>query len=89
MAGYTSNWLMYELDTNVRCIINGTSSYPIGQIMESKLRYPLMLTDNMATSRHTCITASNYYLGSINNLATPINKTSSYNMKIVYDILDG
>lgn len=83
------DWSMYEVDTNVRCIRSGTNGYPLGQIIESKLRYPLMLTDNMVSARHTCITASNYYLGSINNLSTPITKTSSYNMKIVYDVLDG
>ena len=84
-----SDWLVYELDTNVRCIRSGASSCPIGQIIESKLRYPLMITDCMSPYRQTSITASNYYLGSINNLAIPINKTSSYNMKIVYDVLDG
>lgn len=84
-----SDWWMYEVDTNVRCIRSSTNGYPLGQIIESKLRYPLMLTDNMVSSRPTSITASNYYLGSINNLSTPITKTSSYNMKIVYDVLDG
>lgn len=79
----------FEVDTNVRRLRNGYGFYPLGQIIESKLRYPLMLTDNMVLTRQTCITASNYYIGSINNLAIPINKTSSYNMKIVYDILDG
>lgn len=78
----------YELNTNVRCI-RPTNSYPIGQIIESKLRYPLMVTDNMLYNKYTSIVASNYYLGSINNLSTPITKTSSYNMKIVYDVLDG
>ena len=83
-----SDWLAYELDTNVRCV-RSIGGYPIGQIIESKLRYPLMVTDCMSQYRHTSITASNYYLGSINNLTTPINKTSQYNMKIVYDVLDG
>ena len=85
----TSEWLMYEVDANVRCLRNVSGNYPMGQIIESKLRYPLMITDCMSQYRQTNITASNYYLGSINNLAIPINKTSSYNMKIVYDILDG
>ncbi len=85
----SSEHLMYEVDTNVRCLRNPSGNYSIGQIIESKLRYPLMVTDNMNEYRYTSITASNYYLGSINNLAIPINKTSSYNMKIVYDILDG
>ena len=85
----TNDWRMYEVATNVRCIRSGTTTYPIGQIIESKLRYPLMVTDAMTSGRYTGITASNYYLGSINNLAIPINKTSSYNMKIVYDVLDG
>ena len=85
----TTDWHMYEVATNVRCIRRGDNGYPIGQIIESKLRYPLMVTDAMISGRGTCMTASNYYLGSINNLAIPINKTSSYNMKIVYDILDG
>ena len=90
---YSSNAneaLSYEVDTNVRCIRRGvTSSTSMGQIIESKLKYPLMLTDNGNQYSNTGITASNYYLGSINNLAIPINKTSSYNMKIVYDVLDG
>lgn len=84
----TSNLVTYELNTNSRCI-RTSEGYSIGQIIESKLRYPLMVTDNMIRYRHTSITASNYYLGSINNLSTPITKTSSYNMKIVYDVLDG
>ena len=89
ISSSTTDWLMYELNTNVRCIRSFTGNYPIGQIIESKLRYPLMVTDSMASNRHTCLTASNYYLGSINNLTIPITKTSSYNMKIVYDVLDG
>lgn len=89
VSSSTSDWLIYELDTNVRCIRSSIIGYPIGQIMESKLRYPLMINDCMSQYRQTSITASNYYLGSINNLAIPINKTSSYNMKIIYDVLDG
>jgi len=88
ISSYTDYRLVYELDTNVRCI-RSSSDYPIGQIIESKLRYPLMVTDSMTRYQHTSITASNHYLGSINNLSTPITKTSSYNMKIVYDVLDG
>lgn len=88
LYNYETNQVTYELDTNVRCFRN-KDSYPIGQIIESKLKYPLMVTDSMAQYRHTCIIASNHYLGSINNLSTPITKTSSYNMKIVYDVLDG
>ena len=88
VSSSASDWVMYELDTNVRCIRN-RNIYAIGQIMESKLRYPLMINDRMNRYGHTSITASNYYLGSINNLAIPINKTSSYNMKIIYDVLDG
>ena len=88
ISTYTGDFVTYELNTNVRCI-RTIEDYPIGQIIESKLRYPLMITDGMTRYRHTSITASNYYLGSINNLSTPITKTSSYNMKIVYDVLDG
>lgn len=87
VSSSTSDWVTYEINTNVRCI--RSSGYTMGQIIESKLRYPLMVTDNMTSGRYTSITASNYYLGSINNLTTPIIKTSEYNMKIVYDVLDG
>ena len=89
MGSSATDWWIHEVSTNVRCIRSVTNTYPIGQIIESKLRYPLMVTDAITSYRCTSITASNYYLGSINNLAIPINKTSSYNMKIVYDILDG
>ena len=61
----STDWWVFELDTNIRCIRSGTGSYSIGQIIESKLRYPLMVTDAMTSSRQTSITASNYYLGSI------------------------
>ena len=88
-SNYT-NTVVYEVDTNVRCIRRGlTTANSMGQIIESKLKYPLMVTDNGSLYNHAAITASNYYLGSINNLAIPINKTSSYNMKIIYDVLDG
>ena len=35
------------------------------------------------------LVGSNYYLGSINNLATPITKTSDFNMKIIYELTNG
>ena len=75
--------------TNNRRMVTNTSMYSYGKIIDSPLRYPSFLSDSGSYYGHVCMNNSNYYLASINNLSIPITKTSSYNMKITYDILDG
>ena len=75
--------------TNNRRMVTNTSIFSYGKIIDSPLRYPSFLSDTGPTGYNVCMNNSNYYLASINNLSIPIPKTSSYNMKITYDILDG
>ncbi len=63
-----------------------SSSRGRGILVDSNLRYPLAFYYNNDSSSNSGIMASNYYLGSINNLATPIVKTADFNMKIIYEI---
>ena len=90
----TSNYNLVQIIddddlTNNRRMVTNIGIYPYGKIIDSHLRYPSFLSDAGSTYAHVCMFNSNYYLASINNLSIPITKTSSYNMKITYDILDG
>ena len=58
---------------------------PMNKI-DSNLKHPLSFGFWNRNNSNTGIMASNYYLGSINNLSTPIVKTSDFNMKIIYEI---
>ena len=75
--------------TNNRRMVTTDNIYSYGKIIDSSLRYPSFLLDCGESSGHVCMFNSNYYLASINNLSTPITKTSQYNMKIIYDVLNG
>ena len=75
--------------TNNRRMVTTESMHSYGKIIDSPLRYPSFLSDSGSPYIHVCMNNINYYLASINNLSIPITKTSSYNMKITYDILDG
>ena len=68
-----------------RVITTYSNITPTNKI-DSNLKYPLSFGFWNRNSSNTGIMASNYYLGSINNLATPIVKTADFNMKIIYEI---
>jgi len=79
---------------------NGTSVRYIGDVVQymgspisilnSGIKYPISLAiyNGAGSSAKNGLTlqGSNNYLGSINNLATPVTKESGYTMKIIYDI---
>ena len=96
-AYYTENRSNYDIIqiidddnlTNNRRMTTNTTVYSHGKILDSPLRYPSFLADSGGNDGHVCMNNINYYLASINNLSIPIHKTSSYNMKITYDILNG
>jgi len=83
----TGDWNdFFELNTEKKKKGASSSNTYMGIKTETNLKHPLSFvhwTDNSTTSG---IMASNYYLGSINNLATPIVKTADFNMKIIYEI---
>lgn len=68
-----------------RIIATSSNTTPMNKI-DSNLKYPLSFGFWNSNSSNTGIMASNYYLGSINNLATPIVKTSDFNMKVIYEV---
>lgn len=61
-------------------------------ILNSGVKYPISLVNYSGSGSGSSgnnglsLQGSNNYLGSINNLATPITKESGYTMKIIYDI---
>ena len=94
LGGGDSNYSLTQIIddddlTNNRRMVTTGSIPPFGKIIDSPLRYPSFLSDNGGYYSHVTMFNSNYYLASINNLSIPISKTSSYNMKITYDILNG
>lgn len=81
-----SNYNFYELNIDKKRIGGASSNTSPGVKIETNLKYPLSFVNWNSGSNETGIMASNYYLGSINNLSTPIVKTSDFNMKIIYEI---
>ncbi len=75
-----------ELSLDKERIITTSSNITPTNKIDSNLKYPLSFGFWNSGSSNTAIMASNYYLGSINNLATPIVKTADFNMKIIYEI---
>ena len=77
---------------------NGTSVRYIGDvaqyigspisILNSGVKHPIFLAKSGGTFSGLTLQGSNNYLGSINNLATPIVKQSGFLMKIIYEILN-
>jgi hypothetical protein len=78
---------------------NGTSVRYIGDVWQymgspisisnSGIKYPISLAIyGSGTNTGLTIQGSNNYLGSINNLATPIVKQSGFLMKIIYEIFN-
>ena len=75
-----------ELSLDKERVITTSSNIAPTNKIDSNLKYPLSFGAWCGGSDNSAIMASNYYLGSINNLATPITKTSDFNMKIIYEL---
>ena len=97
--GYNSNttkhvntFVIYD-GTNIKFMSESVSSY-LGTIItpySTKIKHPILWCKKQASLANTdvgslTLMGTNYYLGSINNLATPIVKTADFNMKIIYEI---
>ena len=53
----------------------------------TKVKHPILWCKRQGPGNSgLTLMGTNYYLGSINNLSTPIVKTSDFNMKIIYEI---
>ena len=82
--------------TNIKFMsesMNGISdSYNLGTIItpySTKIKHPMLWCKRQGLENSgLTLMGTNYYLGSINNLATPIVKTSDFNMKIIYELTD-
>ena len=84
----TSSNSSIELSLDKDKILTTSNSYAPAIKINSNLKYPLSFGNWSRGSNKSAIIASNYYLGSINNLATPIVKTSDFNMKVIYEVTD-
>ena len=64
--------------------------YCLGTIItpySTKVKHPILWCKRQSSGNNgLTLMGTNYYLGSINNLATPIVKTADFNMKIIYEI---
>lgn len=76
----------FELNTEKKKMGASSSNFHMGIKTETNLKHPLSFVHWSENSTSSGIMASNYYLGSINNLATHIAKTADFNMKIIYEI---
>lgn len=81
-----SSQYIAELSLNKERITTTSNSYAPTIKIDSNLKYPLSFGFWNSGNSNSAIMASNYYLGSINNLATPIVKTADFNMKVIYEI---
>jgi hypothetical protein len=67
-----------------------TDKYYLGTIItpySTKIKHPMLWSKRHGSGDSgLTLMGTNYYLGSINNLATPIVKTADFNMKIIYEI---
>ena len=75
--------------TNIKFMSEKNNGF-LGTIItpySTKIKHP-MLWCRCHSSGNSGLTlmGTNYYLGSINNLATPIVKTADFNMKIIYEL---
>ena len=85
----TNTFIIYD-GTNIKFMSESSTSH-LGTIMtpySTKIKHPMLWAKRQITGGNSGLTlmGTNYYLGSINNLATPIVKTADFNMKIIYEI---
>ena len=75
--------------TNIKYLSESSSSYvgiPVNAF-SNKVLYPVSLVRRSSNSNSgITLQGTNYYLGTINNLSSPIVKSSDFNMKIVYEL---
>lgn len=98
--GYYSNssnpintFIIYD-GTNIKFMSEGISGMGdnsrLGTIItpySTKIKHPMLWAKRQSLNNSgLTLMGTNYYLGSINNLATPIVKTADFNMKIIYEI---
>lgn len=83
-----NTFIIYD-GTNIK-FMSESSSFNLGTIItpySSKVKHPILWCKKQgAGNSGLTLMGTNYYLGSINNLATPIVKTADFNMKIIYEI---
>ena len=92
--GYTSltkpinTFIIYD-GTNIKFMSEGDSRY-LGTIVtpySNKVKHPILWCKKQGGGGSgLTLMGTNYYIGSINNLSTPIVKTVDFNMKIIYEI---
>jgi len=85
----TNFCIMYN-GTNIKYLsesVAGFTGIPVDSF-SNKVLYPVSLAKRSSNNSNSGITLQgmNYYLGTINNLSSPITKTSDFNMKIIYEL---
>jgi len=75
--------------TNIKFMSDGKSCY-LGTIItpySTKIKHPMLWSKrHYQGDSGLTLMGTNYYLGTINNLSSPIVKTSDFNMKIIYEL---
>ena len=84
-----NTFIIYD-GTNIKFMSESVQSY-LGTIItpySTKIKHPILWCKRPGGTNYSALTlmGTNYYLGSINNLATPIVKTADFNMKIIYEL---
>ena len=89
MSKPINNFVIYD-GTNKKFMSDNSINSFLGTIISpfsTKIKHPMLLCKRQGNGNSgLTLMGTNYYLGSINNLTTPIEKTSDFNMKIIYEI---
>ena len=84
-----NTFIIYD-GTNIKFMSESSSSSLVTILTpySTKIKHPILWCKKQAAGANSGLTlmGTNYYLGSINNLATPIVKTADFNMKIIYEL---
>ena len=84
-----NTFIVYD-GTNIKFMSESGDKNYLGTIISpysTKVKHPILWCKRQSSGNGgLTLMGTNYYLGSINNLATPIVKTSDFNMKIIYEI---
>lgn len=83
------NFYIVYNGTNIKYLSDSQSAYtgiPVNSF-SNKVLYPISLARrSSSTNNGVTLQGTNYYLGTINNLSSPIAKTSDFNMKVIYEL---
>ena len=83
-----NTFIIYD-GTNIKFMSESSTSHS-GTIItpySTKIKHPMLWAKRQGLGNSgLTLMGTNYYLGSINNLATPIVKTADFNMKIIYEL---